>query len=60
MKSLKIAHELGQLIARRKTGETGEFSYVCLRSGEERRGRGEILELVKERNKEGWEMVRKH
>jgi hypothetical protein len=60
MNSLKIAHELGQLIARRKTGKTGEFSYVCLRSGEERRGRGEILELVKERNKEGWKRVRKH
>ena len=33
---------------------------MCLRSGEERRGRGEILELVKDRNKEGWERVRKH
>ena len=58
MNSLKIGHELGELIARRKTGEMGEFSYVCLRSGEERRGRGEILELVKEKNKEGWCKVR--
>eukprot|EP00092_Neocalanus_flemingeri_P028321 GFUD01030758.1.p1 GENE.GFUD01030758.1~~GFUD01030758.1.p1 ORF type:complete len:479 (+),score=162.70 GFUD01030758.1:91-1527(+) len=58
MNSLKLAHELGKLIARRKTGETGEFSYVCLRSGEERNGRGEILELVKQRNREGWEIVR--
>jgi len=58
MNSLKIGHELSQLIARRKTGEMGEFSYVCLKSGEERRGRGEIVELVKEKNEEGWNKVR--
>ena len=57
MNRSKIGHRLAQLIARRKVGSMGEFNYVCLRTGEERSGRGEILELVKEKDKEGWEKL---
>jgi len=52
MNSLNTGHRLTELIARRKAGLIGEFSYVCLRTE-----RGEILELVKEKDKEGWERL---
>jgi len=52
MNSLNGGHRLAELIARRKAGLMGEFNYVCFRTG-----RGEILELVKEKDKEGWERL---
>ena len=51
MSSLKIGVELRKMVCKRKLGG-GEFSYVSLSTGEERRGKAEVLELLA--TEEGW------
>jgi len=48
---VKIGLELKKLVFKRKLGG-GEFSYVSFATGEERRGKSEILELLKKES--GW------
>ena len=49
MNSLRIGQELRQLIFKKKLGG-GEFTYVSKRSGEERQGGKDILDLLKQEN----------
>ena len=51
MNSVKIGLELKKLVFKRKLGG-GEFSYVSFATGEERRGKSEILELLQKES--GW------
>ena len=44
---------LRRLVQRRQGGKSGEWSYVCALSGEERQGRADILEVVRTNNPEG-------
>ena len=48
-----LAVLLRRLVNRRQRGRSGEWSYVCALSGEERKGRADILEVVRTNNPEG-------
>ena len=47
-----LAVLLRRLVQRRQSGRSGEWSYVCALSGEERKGRADILEVVRTNNPE--------